>query len=74
VTPLTVREAAPLLRLSQASVYALCAAKKLRHQRVGLGRGKIVIPPESIDEYLANGTVKSTEGHPAALLFKAARK
>jgi excisionase family DNA binding protein len=70
---LTVKEAAPKLRLSPASVYALCAAKKLRHQRVGLGRGKILIPPEAITEYLSKGTVGSVEPHPAALL-SAARK
>lgn len=69
----TIKEAAPLLRLCPASVYALCAAKKLRHQRVGLGRGKILIPPEAIEEYLSKGTVKSTEPHPAALL-SASRK
>ncbi|WP_088255536.1 helix-turn-helix domain-containing protein [Fimbriiglobus ruber] len=73
VEPLTVKEAAPRLRLSEASVYALCAAKKLRHQRVGLGRGKIVIPPDAISEYLSKGTVKSAEAHPTALL-SAARK
>ncbi len=71
--PLTVKEAAPHLRLSPASVYALCAARKLRHQRVGLGRGKILIPPEAIAEYLAKGTVKSTEPHPAAFLSAARR-
>ena len=65
---LTVNEAAPVLRLSTASVYALCAAKKLRHQRVGVGRGKILIPPDAIREYLARGTVRSAEAHPAALL------
>jgi len=59
--------------LSVGSVYALCAAKKLRHQRVGIGRGKIVIPSDAIDEYLARGTVKSTEAHPAALLSAARR-
>jgi hypothetical protein len=59
--------------LSAASVYALCAAKKLRHQRVGVGRGKITIPPDAITEYLAKGTVKSTELHPAALLSAARR-
>ena len=69
----TVKEAAPLLHLSPASVYALCAAKKLRHQRVGVGRGKILIPADAIDEYLAKGTVKSTEPHPAAFL-SASRK
>lgn len=58
---LTVREAAEKLRLSEATVYALCAAKKLRHQRVGLGRGKLVIPVDAIAEYLAKGTVVSTD-------------
>ena len=71
--PLTVKEAAPQLRLSAATVYALCAARKLRHQRVGLGRGKILIPPEAIAEYLAKGTVKSTEPHPATFLSAARR-
>ena len=65
---LTVNEAAAMLRLCPASVYALCAAKILRHQRVGVGRGKIVIPPDAITEYLAKGTVSSIEPHPAALL------
>ena len=64
---LTVKEAAPRLRLSPTSVYALCAAKKLRHQRVGVGRGKILIPPDAITEYLAKGTVKSMEAHPGML-------
>jgi excisionase family DNA binding protein len=72
--PLSVKEAGEQLRLSPATVYALCAAKKLRHQRVGVGRGKILIPPDAIQEYLAKGTVKSTEPHPAALLLSAARK
>ncbi|MCE9566243.1 MAG: helix-turn-helix domain-containing protein [Planctomycetes bacterium] len=70
---LTVKEAAPQLRLSSASVYALCAAKKLRHQRVGVGRGKILIPPDAIIEYLSKGTVKSSEPHPAAFLSAARR-
>lgn len=60
--PLTVKEAAPLLGLSPASVYALCTAKKLRHRRVGAGEGKIVIPPDAIEEYLARSTVDSTAG------------
>jgi excisionase family DNA binding protein len=73
VAAFTVKEAAPLLRLSAASVYALCAAKKLRHQRVGVGRGKILIPPDAIEEYLSKGTVKSTEVHPAAFLSASRR-
>ena len=64
--PLTVKEAAPLLGLSPASVYALCTAKKLRHRRVGPGEGKIVIPSDAIEEYLARSTVGSTAGDPTA--------
>lgn len=71
--PLTVKEAAEELRCSPATVYSLCAAKKLRHVRVGVGRGKILVPADAIAEYLAKGTVASTEAHPAALL-SAARK
>lgn len=36
------------LRLSGASVYALCASKKLRHVRVGEGRGKIVVTTDEV--------------------------
>lgn len=63
---LTVNEASECLRVSAATVYALCAAKKLRHQRVGVGRGKILISVEAIAEYLAKGTVASTERHISA--------
>ena len=70
--PLTVNEAAEALRLSAATVYALCAARKLRHQRVGMGRGKILVPVAAVDEYLSLGTVRSVEAHPA--LFNAARR
>ena len=65
---LTVKEAAVELRVSAATVYALCSARKLRHQRVGVGRGKILVPPDAVTEYLSKGTVKSTEAHPGAVL------
>jgi excisionase family DNA binding protein len=71
--PLTVKEAAVELRCSAATVYSLCAAKKLRHVRVGVGRGKILVPPDAVAEYLAKGTVKSSEAHPAARLSAARR-
>lgn len=61
---LTVREAAERLRISEATVYALCSARKLRHQRVGLGRGKVLIPSDAVTEYLVKGTVVSTEPPP----------
>lgn len=49
---LTVRQAAERLRCCPGLVYALCAAGKLAHARVGLGRGKIVIREEALAEYL----------------------
>jgi excisionase family DNA binding protein len=49
---LTVKEAATRIGISSATVYALCTARQLRHSRVGLGRGKIVISDEAVAEYL----------------------
>jgi excisionase family DNA binding protein len=49
---MTVKQAAQLLEISSGTVYALCAAGHLRHSRVGLGRGKIAISEEAINEYL----------------------
>jgi excisionase family DNA binding protein len=49
---LTVKQAAQKLQCSAATVYQLCAAKMLRHARIGAGRGSIRIPEEAITEYL----------------------
>jgi excisionase family DNA binding protein len=49
---MTVKEAAIRIGISGATVYALCAARQLRHSRVGLGRGKIVISEEAVADYL----------------------
>lgn len=54
---LTVKEAAERLGLSVSLVYALCAAKKIRHERHGLRRGTIRIPEDAIDEYHRDVTV-----------------
>lgn len=48
---LTVREAAERLGISTGLVYGLCARKRLRHERYGLGRGIIKIPEDAIDEF-----------------------
>jgi hypothetical protein len=40
--------------VSSAIVYALCTARQLRHSRVGLGRGKIVIAEEAVAEEILN--------------------
>jgi excisionase family DNA binding protein len=55
---LTVKQAAEALGVSQAIVYALCAARRIRHQRIGLGRGTIRIPEDAIAEYRESVTVE----------------
>lgn len=54
---MNVKQAAEALGISPALVYALCSARKLRHERHGLGRGKIVIPLDALDEYRQRCTV-----------------
>jgi excisionase family DNA binding protein len=53
----TVREAAEALEVSSGLVYRLLAAGKIRHERHGLGRGAIRIPPGALDEYRRSCTV-----------------
>jgi excisionase family DNA binding protein len=54
---LTVQQAAARLGISAGLIYALCAQRRLRHERHGLGRGKIMIPEDSIEEYRRSVTV-----------------
>lgn len=54
---LTVREAAERLGLSPSLIYALCHRRQLRHERHGLGRGKILIPEDALEEYRRQRTV-----------------
>jgi excisionase family DNA binding protein len=53
----SVKQAAEKLGISVALVYSLCAARKIRHERHGLGRGTIRIPPEAIEEYRTARTI-----------------
>jgi excisionase family DNA binding protein len=55
-----VRQAATRLEVSQATVYALVAAGKLKCYRVGLGRGCIRISEEHIADYLEKAEAKVT--------------
>ena len=48
---LTVKEAAKPLGVSPSLVYALIAARKIEHVRIGLKRGVIRIPEASIEEF-----------------------
>jgi excisionase family DNA binding protein len=54
---LSVKEAAELLGVSGGLIYALCARKRIRHERYGLGRGTIKIPEDAIEEYRRSVTV-----------------
>ena len=65
----SVREAAESLGISVSLVYALCAQKRLRHERHGLRRGKIVIPEDALEEYRRKQTVGVEErGGPPPVL------
>lgn len=54
---LSVKEAADRLGISPGVVYGLCSRRLLRHERYGLGRGKIKIPEDAVDEYRQRVTV-----------------
>ena len=61
---LTVKEAAQLLRLSPAAVYALCACGALAHYRLGVRRSSIRIARGALATYL--DTCHSGENPPDA--------
>jgi excisionase family DNA binding protein len=72
---MTVREAAERLGVSAQTVYQLCAARKLRHVRIGLGRGTVRISEEAIAEYLrrAEGAPDAAPAPPRRAAFKHVR-
>ena len=49
---MTVRQAADRLEVSQSLVYGLIASGKLKHYRIGKGRGCIRIADEHVVEFL----------------------
>ncbi len=53
----TVKEAALRLSCSADLVYQLCGAGRLRHVRLGMGRGRIRIREEDIEEFLRGASV-----------------
>ena len=55
---MTVKAAAKFLNVSANTIYGLCAAKRIRHVRVGVGRGRLLIPEAAIEEYLKGRTVE----------------
>ena len=61
---LTIAEVAEALSLSESTVRGLCSSRKLRHERHGVGRGTIRIPPEALEEYRAAVTVPPARESP----------
>jgi excisionase family DNA binding protein len=60
---LTVKQVAAILQVSAATVYQLCAARKLPHVRVGVGRGAIRVDEDALAAFLQASTV--APGRPA---------
>jgi excisionase family DNA binding protein len=70
---MTIKQAAEALGISVATVYQLCAARRIRHERPGLGRGRIRIPEAALEEYRQTVTVGTTETpsvQPSLVRFK----
>src|SRR5262245_5910479 len=59
---LSVSETAERLGVSVGLVYTLCAKKRIRGERHGLGRGTIKIPEDALEEYGRAVTESSAEG------------
>jgi excisionase family DNA binding protein len=55
---LTVAQASERLGVKPGLVYQLVATRRLRHCRIGRGRGVIRIPEDAIEEYLRSVTVE----------------
>jgi excisionase family DNA binding protein len=55
----TIKEVAEILRVSRATLYALCAQGKLPHIRVGTGRGAIRIRDEDLTAFIESCEVQS---------------
>jgi excisionase family DNA binding protein len=51
---LTVKQVAEALAVSEQTVYLLCAEKRLRHLRIGTGRGVVRVRPEDLEAFIEN--------------------
>jgi excisionase family DNA binding protein len=71
---LTVKQAADQLGISTGTVFGLCASKKLRHLRLGAGRGTIRIRITDLAEYLDGATVGPNASTPLPPRSKQGKK
>jgi excisionase family DNA binding protein len=58
----SVAETARVLGVAASTIYALCSSKRIRHERIGLGRGTIRIPEDAIEEFRQSVTVEAATG------------
>jgi excisionase family DNA binding protein len=56
-----VRQAADRLEVSVGTIYGLVSSGKLKHYRIGNGRGVVRITEEHIAEYLENAQPKTLQ-------------
>src|SRR5262245_27133831 len=63
---LTIKQAAERLNVCPATVYDLCAQRKLAHHRVGVGRGTIRIDEADLAAFMENCKVSEQSPRNAA--------
>jgi excisionase family DNA binding protein len=59
MTSYTVRQTADQLQVSTATIYGLCAQKRLPHIRIGTGRGTIRIRPDDLAAFVEGVAIRS---------------
>ena len=60
---LSVKAAAAIAGASPSTIYELCRSGRLPHYRIGCrGRGKFLIDPKALDDFLAACRVEGTPG------------
>lgn len=57
---LTVGQVAERLNVSLGTIYAACQSGRLRHYRIGRGRGAIRITEEDLQLFVESGSKAST--------------
>ena len=61
----SVAEAAPLIGVSESTLYTLVSQKKITHLRIG---GKILFRQQDIDEFLESCVVEKDEPQPVPMM------
>jgi excisionase family DNA binding protein len=69
---MNVRQVASRLEVSIATIYSLIASGRLRHYRIGNGRGVVRVSEEQLADYLKSSepTVMPTSVYPPRIRLK----